>query len=78
MTDRRVSGIHDRASRVHLTQPAGTGSKMGDKPPFTSGPGAVPTYTGTGAVPRQYLSPRGKRGSLNKEGQELDAASGEQ
>ena len=32
--DRRVSGIHDCDSRFHLTQPAGTGSKMWDKTPL--------------------------------------------
>ena len=37
--------------------PSGPRSKMWANTPFTSGPGAVPTYTGTGAVPRQYLSP---------------------
>ena len=32
--DRRVSGIHDRDSRFHLTQPEGTGSKMWRNPGF--------------------------------------------
>ena len=54
------------------------GSKMGDKPPFTSGPGAVPTYTGTRAWPSVKPAARRSRREVKQRGSGIGRGEREQ